>query len=241
VEGHQGQRSGRALARNDSGFVARFLASAGANSNIRGLSLRTPVKSAFALACIFLRLLAPFRLPPNDNRAEVRMAPLRFLVRTVTQAQAGLRFAPFRNSTTTPRVIRFAACTKNFTARHATLSLCSRTSARIARIATRIFIAVRWGPTAPNATHPSVGMSRFNRSSSTSTGFRCLVRTLWWNARSVTKAPRSDNTRDFQRLAPPVTWRIFRGPRRLAGAYRITWDQIFSRRLARPAILLTPG
>jgi hypothetical protein len=103
------------------------------------------------------------------------------------------------------------------------------------RIATRIFIAVSRAPTAPVATPPSVGMYRFNRSSSTTTDSRCLAHTQWWNARSVTKAPLSDNTRNSQRLAPPVTSRIFRKPRRWAGAYRITWAQLFSRCLARPA------
>jgi hypothetical protein len=80
------------------------------------------------------------------------MAPLPFLVRTVTPAQAGRRFAPFRNSTTTPRDIRFAACTKNFTARHATSGLYSLTLARIARIATRTFTGVNSAPTALSAT-----------------------------------------------------------------------------------------
>jgi hypothetical protein len=169
------------------------------------------------------------------------MAPLPFLVRTVTPAQAGRRFAPSRNSTTTPRDIHFAACTKNFTARPATSGLSSPTLARIARTATPIFIAVRWAPTAPSATPRWVGMSRFNLSNNTSTDFRCLVRMPWWNARSVTRALLSDNTWDSQQLAPPVTRRIFKEPRRLAGACRITWDQIFSRRVARPAILLIPG
>jgi hypothetical protein len=86
VEGHQGQICGPALARSNSGYLACFLASTGGCSRMRWLSFRTPDNSAFASACIFLRLRAPFRLPPNDNRAEVRMAPLPFLVRTVTPA-----------------------------------------------------------------------------------------------------------------------------------------------------------
>jgi hypothetical protein len=77
------------------------------------------------------------------------MAPLPFLVRTVTPAQVGRRFAACRNSTTTSRDIRFAACTKNFTARNATSSLYSPTSARIARIATPIFIAADGGQLCP--------------------------------------------------------------------------------------------
>ena len=177
----------------------------GVRKSFGGQSFRAWPNSAVGSFFLLLLSHSAARCRPSGNPPEVRTAPSLFLAKTATRTQAGPPSAPFPNSSTTPRGIRFAACMKKYPARHAMPNRFSPTLGRRAPIVTPTFIAVSSAPTARSATRFSAGGCPSNRWSSTSTDFRCSARMPWCNARSVIQTPRSEIILGFRRHARPVT------------------------------------